>query len=320
MPRVVVTASPGGHAGYAYAVGVELVRLGVDVLFLVPRGHEVWVRRFSRLGAVREVTLPRRYGEHLLRAVPRLGRAFIEALRAVGGADAVLGTGASLSVPPGVAARLRGRRLAILESMPRFTRPGLANRVLAPLADLVLVHWEEQVSLYPRARRVEAVGPVYEPPRYQPRRGSYILVTTGSVGHRMLLDVAAELGSEEVVLQTGMVDPERYQGRPGVRAFRWSDDIDSWIAGARVVVTHVGMTAAKAALGYGKPTVVAASPHIVIPERDARLYAEKIGAVYLDRLEPGALRRALEEAESNPPRRVPSGARRAAKLVAGLLA
>ncbi len=317
---VAVTAAPGGHAGYAYALGYWLSKLGLSLRFIAARGDR-WAReRLEPLGPVYEVTLPRRPGESSARMILRMPRTLLESLPAVRSCRAVVSTGANLSVPPSLAGKLRRGRLAVLECATRVTSPARATRFLSRFADLLIVQWPDQVKLFPKARRVEAVGPVYEPPRYEPRDEGYVLVTAGTLGHPRLFEAVSRLGLERVVLQTGRVDPEPYQRRhPGWTVFQWTGDIDRWIAGAHVVVTHLGITAMKAALGYGKPTVIVSSPHIPTPERDARLYAERIGAVYLERVEPRALEEALKRAVENPPRRVPSGAERAARLVAELL-
>ncbi|KSW10780.1 hypothetical protein CF15_08375 [Pyrodictium occultum] len=320
MGEVLLTAAPGGHSGYAAAIAHYLRGMGLQPVFIAARGDELARRRLSRLGRVVEITMPRRPGEPLAATIHRWPRALAEALGLVERRHRVLvSCGGNLSIAPALAAKLKGLRLVNLESIVRLTTPGRTPRLLRPLADATLVHWPEQLRIHPGAL---VVGPVYEPPRYPPRDEGYILVTAGTMGHPRLFDAVDRLAPPRVVMQTGRVDPEPYRRRhPGWRVFRYDPDLDRWIAGASIVVTHFpGMTSATAALAYRRPVVLVAAPHLRLSasQRDGPPYAEKIGAVYLPDPTPQALARAMEEARSREPPRHPNGAEKAAEIIARL--
>lgn len=80
-----------------------------------------------------------------------------QAWRAVGrfAPDVVLATGGYVAVPVGLAAWLRRRPLVIHE---QTTRVGLANRVLARVADVVALSSESSVALLPGASRTVVTG------------------------------------------------------------------------------------------------------------------------------------------------------------------
>jgi len=318
--RVLITAAPGGHSGYAAAIAHYLRRYGVEPVFIVA-SHDKWApRKLGRLGKTVPLPMPRKPGEPLYKTLHKWPLAFLDSLRIVDrGYRVIVSCGANLSIAPSLVGKLKGLRLVNVESIVRLTEPGKTPRILHRVADITIVHWPEQLRLYPGAR---VVGPIYEPPRYKPRDEGYILVTTGTMGHRELFEALSRLGLRNVVLQTGRVDPEPYRRRhPGWRVFRFDPDLDKWIAGASIVVTHFpGMTSATAALAYHKPVVLVAAPHLRMSAslRNGPLYAEKIGAIYLPKVSPSRLKQALEEATRIEPKHVENGAPEAARIIAKL--
>lgn len=316
--KVLFTAAPGGHSGYAYAIAYYLRSYGIEPVFIVAE-HDKWApKKLERLGEVIRAPMPRLPGEPLYKTIHRWPAAFLRAVRIVRKEYRVLvSCGANLSIAPGVAAKTKRLKLVNVESIVRLSTPGRTPRLLHRLADKTLVHWPEQVKLLPGA---EVVGPIYEPPRYKPRDEGYILVTTGTMGHKLLFDALSKLGLRNIVLQTGKVDPEPYRRRnPAWHVFRFDPDLDKWIAGASLVITHFpGMTSATAALAYKKPVILVAAPHLRLsaPQRDGPLYAKKIGAIYLSRISPRSLEEAIKEARNLEPKRLENGAINAAKIIA----
>ena len=312
---VVITASGGGHTGYAVALAQHLVGRA-EMLFIIPRG-DAWTRsKVERMGRVVEVTKARRPNQPLATAVPGLVRAFFESLGAVPrGATAFVSSGSNHSVPPALAAWLKGVPVVNLESSVRFTSLSSSFRALKRFARLNVLQWEEQLELCPDG---VVVGPLYEKPLYEPRDEGYVLVTGGTYGHRQLFDAVSRLGIENVVLQTGRVDPEPYRKRhPGWRVFRFDPDFQRWIAGASIVVTHLGKTVIDSALSYGKPTVIVPNPEwrLTAGWRDAEILAEKLNAVLVREISPEAIEEAIREARRRSPRRYRNGAEELARIL-----
>lgn len=313
-----LTASGGGHTGYARAIGLELAGLGASLVFYIRRGDS-WSRsRVEGLGRVVETPMPRMYWEPLWRTLHRWPPAFLEALRKVPGSlSAMVNCGNNHAIPLSFAAWLKGVPVVNVESSVRFSSPGRTQAIVGRFAAVTLVQWEEQLKIHPEA---VVVGPLYEPPKYEPRDEGYVLVTAGTMGYRRLFNalLKARLGLR-VVLQTGMVDPEPYRAaRPDWVVFRFDADFERWLAGASVVVTHFpGKTGMEAALAYRKPVVLVAHPELKLSAdvKDGYIYAEKIGAVYLEEPTPRMLEEAVKEAMGREPPRIPSGAPRAAREV-----
>jgi beta-1,4-N-acetylglucosaminyltransferase len=61
-------------------------------------------------------------------------------------------TGAAVAVPFAWVARLRGTRVAYVETLARAERPSLSCRMAAPVADRVYVQWPELLASLPRGR------------------------------------------------------------------------------------------------------------------------------------------------------------------------
>lgn len=317
MAEVAIVGGLGGHAGFAYAVAYYLSKRGVRPTIFVPRGHE-WIReRLSRFGRVEEMTLPRSPGEPLLGTLPRWGRNLLESLvKVTGEYDAVLATGSNFSLIPGLTARVKGARLYSLESIDRIVDRGRTARLLYGFAHATFLHWPEQLKNYPRGL---VVGPVYEPPTHEPYDGGYVLVTAGTLGNKELFDAIVETELENVVLQTGRVNPRPYiERRPSWRVFHYTPRFDEVLAGASVVVTQFpGTTSATAALAYGKPVILVPNRHVPLAASlaNAPIYSRKIGALYVEKVTAAKLLDAIERARETRPPSLPNGAERIATIL-----
>lgn len=295
---ILLIAGYGGHAGYAYAVGYSLVKRGFkNNVFLVAEGYDFLAEKFKPLGKVFFQVLPRKPAEPLYKGLHRWFKAMLQSTELSRRFDvaAVFAAGSNFSIPPSIVFKtLKRASTYTLEAIEHFTKPSKAVKLLEKMYSTVFLHWEEQQDMYPGGI---VVGPVYEPPLYEPRDEGYVLVTTGTLGYKDLFDAIEQLGLNRVVLQTGDVDPEPYAKRnPSWITFRYTSDIHRWVAGASLVITQQGLTAAIAALGYRKPVIIVWNPRVVLgaPKHDVKLYAEKIGAVFLEKPNLQLLKQAIE--------------------------
>ncbi|MCS7127885.1 MAG: polysaccharide biosynthesis protein [Sulfolobales archaeon] len=300
--KALIIAGYGGHSGYAFAIIHELLQLGFKKsLVLVAEGYGFLVEKFKPYGEVVVQALPRRPGEPLYRGVHRWFKAFNQSLKLLmkHKVTAVFASGSNFSLPPSIASRIVSRaKLYTVEAIERFTKPSKAVKILGKIGATVFLHWEEQLEMYPKG---VVVGPVYEPPLYEPRDEGYALVTTGTLGYKELFDAVERLGLERVVLQTGDVNPEPYINRnPRWIAFKYTSDIHRWIAGASLVITQQGLTAAISRLAYGKPTIIVWNPRVSLGavKNDVRIYAEKLEAPFIDEVELHALKKAMDSVKS----------------------
>jgi len=323
-PRILITAAGGGHTGFAVAVAQHIPD-DFELVFAMARGDsysaEKIKKTLDRDYTVIRVPAGRGPSGSLLKAAPRLFYSLAVSLRRIGRVDAAVCTGHNTGVPPCMAARLRGARLVSLEDVYRVSVRSRSISFLARFSEHVALHWDVQKGLYPGKGVV--VGPVYEPPRYEPGDDGYILVTAGSYGFEELFDVLAGLAMEgglgrELVFQTGRVPPEKYS-KMGFRAFSFDPDIDRFIARASIVITHQGMTAITSALGYGKPTLIVYNPRwrLAAPPGDVARIASLIGAGFVD----GPRKEDIVEALGRlgrPKTGFPRGAEGVARLAASL--
>jgi UDP-N-acetylglucosamine--N-acetylmuramyl-(pentapeptide) pyrophosphoryl-undecaprenol N-acetylglucosamine transferase len=222
--------------------------------------------------------------------------AFWQALRALQAQrpDVVLGMGGYIAFPGGMMAALLGRPLAVHE---QNSIAGLANRVLAGVADQVLV-------AFPNAlRNATFVGnPVREaiariaPPaeRFAERHGPLrILVVGGSLGAAALNDIVprglAHLPAESrpvVTHQSGAkhVDELRANyARAGVAAaaVAFIDDMAQAYADADLVICRAGATTVAELAAAGVASILVPFPFAVDDHQttNARYLAEQGAAV-----------------------------------------
>ncbi len=313
--EVIITASGGGHTGYAVSLAQRLSG-EVDLCFIIPEGDSWTYSKVSKYGSVYEVVKLRGPRDSWVKLITKAPKAFIQSLSKVkSGVKVFVSTGSNHSVPPAIISKLRGAYLINIESSVRFTRLSSSVKLLRRFADLTVLQWEEQRRLIPEGI---VVGPLYEKPEYEIRNDGYILVTGGTYGHKKLFDAVLKAGIENVVLQTGRVDPEPYKrARPNWRVFKFDPNFGRWLAGADVVVTHLGKTVIDAALTYRKPTVIVPNPEwrLTAGYEDAEYLARKLNAVVVKEITPNNIVRAINEVRGREVPKYRDGAEELAKII-----
>ena len=297
---VVMAGGTGGHIFPGLAVARVLRERGWRVVWLgnpdgmearlIPREdfETVWVR-FGALrgkGVVRKLLLPL----NLLRGFWQA----LGALRAIR-PDVVLGMGGYISCPGGMMATLLGRRLVVHE---QNSVAGLANRVLASVADRVLSGFPEVLG---KARWVgnpvrADIAAVAEPAqRFAGRSGPLrMLVVGGSLGAAALNETVpqalARIPAAErpvVTHQAGekqLAALQQAYAAAGVAGelLPFIDDMAVRYAAADVVICRAGALTVAELAAAGVASVLVPYPHAVDDHQtgNARFLADH-GAAWL---------------------------------------
>jgi len=308
---MIMAGGTGGHVFPGLAVadflrdaGWRVVWLGsksgMEASLVAKRGYDMACVRFSGLrgkGPIAGLLLPLR----LLLAFWQSARA-IFALRP----DVVLGMGGYMSFPGGMMAALLRRPLVIHE---QNSIPGLANRVLALVADRVL-------CAYPGALKnaVQTGNPVrpeigaIDAPerRYSARSGPLrVLVVGGSLGAQALNDAVPRALAllpaarrPEVTHQSGAQHLKSLQeayAEAGVRArtLAFIEDMAAAYSDADFVIGRAGASTVAEIAAVGVASVLVPYPHAVDDHQttNARYLADAGAAILLpqNELEPERL-------------------------------
>jgi UDP-N-acetylglucosamine:LPS N-acetylglucosamine transferase len=307
--KVVVTASGGGHTGNAVALAQYLYR-DVDILFIIPKGDE-WTRmKVEKYGSVVEIPKPRKPNEGIDRLVYGIPRALFDCVDKISSESKIfVSSGSNHSVAPAIIARFKGLKVYNLESTVRFVKPSLTGRWLNPISHVTVLQWEEQKSIHPMGK---VYGPFYEMPEYDVRDDGYILVSGGTYGHKLLFDTVSEMGLDNIVMQTGRIDPTPYLDKhPDWVVFKFRPDFNKFVAHASIVISHLGKTVIDAALTYGKPVIIVPNPlwKLGATIEDSKILAKKINAVLVSKISEETLFDALDEIRSKRPPAYPNGAK-----------
>ncbi len=287
---MIMAGGTGGHIFPALAVaeylrgkGVSIVwlgsRAGMEARLVAPRGYTMAWIHFSGVrgkGWLRAVTLPL---ELLI--------AFWESARAVFAhrPDAVLGMGGYVSFPGGMMSSLFNRPLAIHE---QNAVPGLANRVLARLADRVMAGFPGTFGTAaaviwtgnPVRQEISAIAAPAQ--RYAGRTGNLkLLVVGGSQGAQILNTIVPEAlalmvaGNRPAVThQTGVAQEaavtEGYRER-GVAAevVAFIDDMARRYADADLIICRAGASTIAELAAAGVASVLVPYPHAVDDHQSA---------------------------------------------------
>ncbi len=311
---MLILAGGGGHTAYGYALAQRLYGRA-NLHILVPEGDKLSKERLSKFGTVDFLLKPREAKTPTSEFIPKLAKAFFEAFKKVPTEfDVVVSTGSNFCIPPSLFAWIKGIPIVNIESSVRFTKASKTALLLQPFSAITALHWEEQKKLL---KKGTVVGPLIPKPEVEPWNGGYILVTGGTLGHKRLFDVIAESKLENVVLQTGTVDPEPYRRRhPEWKILEHSARFYELVAGADVVVTHFGATILEA-LVYRKPIVVVPNPEWTRTAgvEDAEHYAKKINAVMVSEITLENILSAIEEAKRREYPKLPDGSSNLAELI-----
>jgi UDP-N-acetylglucosamine--N-acetylmuramyl-(pentapeptide) pyrophosphoryl-undecaprenol N-acetylglucosamine transferase len=316
LKRVLILAAGGGHTGYAYALA-QALHTKVSLSFLVPEGDLLSEKRLSRFGRVNSLLLPRGPKTPAHEFAVGLAKAFMDSAGLnLQDFDIVVSTGSNFCIWPAFFAWTRGLPVVNIESSVRFVKPSKTARLLQPLSRITALQWEEQK----RFLNGVVVGPLLHKPEVEPWKGGYVLVTGGTHGHRFLFEALTNTDLRNVILQTGEIDPRSYRERhPEWKVVAITKKFHEMVAGADVVVTHLGSTIIEAVV-YRKPIVLVPNPEWTRTggSEDAKHLAKKVTAVLVPEIESERLLTAIKEARKRRVPTLPDGAEKLARTIVRL--
>jgi UDP-N-acetylglucosamine:LPS N-acetylglucosamine transferase len=311
--KILILTDGGGHTGYAYTLAQHLSKK-VDLHFLVPSGDILSKNRLNVFGKVDYLVKPRGPNTSNAYFLPTLLQSFLKSQRLVKKSfSSVISTGSNFCFPPALWGWLRGIPIVNIESPVRFTKPALTTKYLSSFSTINALQWEEQKNILDGI----VVGPLLPRREMEPWNGGYILVTGGTLGHRILFDTISKSDYDKVVLQTGEIFPRKfYRKHPEWKVFDYSEDFSKIMAGAEVVVTHFGFTALEAA-SLKKPLVVVLNKELTrtVGFEDAEIFTKKINAILLSEISVRNLTEAIEKAKKQKPPELINGAEKLASLI-----
>jgi UDP-N-acetylglucosamine--N-acetylmuramyl-(pentapeptide) pyrophosphoryl-undecaprenol N-acetylglucosamine transferase len=302
---MIMAGGTGGHVFPALAVADYLrerdwrvvwlgARTGMEAKLVPSSGYEMAPVRFSGLrgrGLFAKLLLPL-----------NLQVAFWQSLRAIRAhrPDVVLGMGGYIAFPGGMMAALVGRPLAIHE---QNSVAGLANRVLAKVADRTLVAFpntlpKSQHTGNPVREPITRIPPPKE--RFVGRSGPLrLLVVGGSLGARALNEMVPQAlalipqdSRPQVTHQSGAKQfdelGESY-ARAGVQAnlVAFIDDMAQAYADADLVVCRAGATTVAELAAAGVPAILVPFPFAVDDHQttNARYLSDSGAAILIQQRE-----------------------------------
>ena len=292
--KILILAGGGGHTGYAQILAEEL-KGKADLSFLVPADDPLSRSRLEPYGKVESIIKPRHPRTSIWAFIVRLLKAFWTSPGLIPrDLDVIVSTGSNFCIPPAIVAWMKGIPNVYLESRVRFTGPSKTASILRPFSKLIALQWEEQKNFI----NGTVFGPLLPRRKVEPWDGGYILVAGGTYGYKELFDAFMDTGYENIVMQTGSLNPTPYlEKHPKWRVISYSDTFHELLAGAEVVVCPPGGTPIEA-LVYKKPVVIVRYPSWTraAGPNDTRLFAERLNAPLLSSLTPQAIKKAVEEA------------------------
>lgn len=318
MRIVIAGGGTGGHLYPGIALAHELLQLRPDssVLFVgTQRGLEARVVPAEGF-ELATIHVRGMVGRGIWRAAASIARVPV-ALWQAGAVlrrfrpDLVIGVGGYSAGPTIVAARMMRRAIVLLE---QNVLPGVTNRLVAPLADLVIAAFDESRRAF--RGRVEVLGnpvrrTVVAAGRTPLPAGASLLVFGGSQGavaiNRAITGALArlsEIPGLSIVHQTGRTDFAVTQAayaaaRVAAKVEPYLDDMGTAYANASLVVSRAGATSVAELTACGRPAVLIPYPHAAHNHQECNANAlEAAGAAHVmseRQLTPDGLARVIAE-------------------------
>jgi UDP-N-acetylglucosamine--N-acetylmuramyl-(pentapeptide) pyrophosphoryl-undecaprenol N-acetylglucosamine transferase len=283
-----VMIAGGGTGGHVYP-GIALARefqrrtAATEILFVgTERGLEAQVlpREGFKLSTIRVRGLIGKGWSGGLSTLFRIPISCWDAWRIISRfkPDLVVGSGGYASGPVILMAWLMRKKSVILEIN---LMPGFTNRLLAPLADLVIVAWEgskaylsgKQIRLLGSPVRRELIEEGTAAPSKANTKKTIVLLGGSQGAHAMnfaMLEAVDHLGSLkeeiEIIHQTGREDYETVRAvyaKKGVQARvePFIQDMGSVYRQAAVLISRAGATTVAEITACGKPSILVPFPH-----------------------------------------------------------
>ena len=323
--KIYIVASGGGHTGYAIAIAERILELlpEIDICFIL-QPNDTWSiqRIFRKLSSnICIMTISKLRGplDNSLKVFIRAPQALFEGLSHIKNPFMVISTGSNHGIMPIIISKFKKAPfLFTLEDVYRIYSHSKANYLLNKWFNIpVLIQWPEQKMHFHKSIYL---GPIYEKPMYKPSDKGYILVVSGTIGHKRLIKLLLKTDLDNVVIQSGNIDPDSIRSKkPSWKIFDFDPNIDKWIANASIVIGHQGVTVVEAALAYRKPIIIAYNPDIPRTSTaiDAMLLAKKINGVFLDTRTADSkdLLKAIERARGIKPKTFINGAQKFAQML-----
>ncbi len=151
MKKICFVSSSGGH--WEELMCLKEVAEEYDSFFITEKSGQLEEYKLSKLYVLEQINRKeKKFGRHFLRLFLK---AFSIMLREK--PDLVITTGALISVPFCVVAKLFRKKVVYIESFARVYNKSLTGKLLYPFADLFLVQWESLLDLYPKAKYVGGI-------------------------------------------------------------------------------------------------------------------------------------------------------------------
>ncbi len=319
----------GGHVYPALAMGRALQARGHRILYLGEAGrlegrvapgqgipfHEVPVARYPRSGVWTRALFLRQLGASVTATRRLLGDLDV---------DAVLGVGGYIMAPTVLAAASMGIPTAIHEAN---VTPGLANRLCARVADLVLLTYEATAGrLHARHDPVVVGCPVNPAVLVGDRAAALqrygldadrpvLLIVGGSLGAARINDIGLAAACADRSWQLIFVTGPRYHDDvaaalgpppPGMALVSYEDRMADAYAAADLVLCRAGSSTLAELTAVGKPSILVPSPNVTDNHQEGNARGlESVGAadvVVEAGLDPAAVVRRVGELLADPAR------------------
>lgn len=146
--KICLIASRGGHLkelGF-----IRYLNLECEFCLITEKSPEILKKKINNVYYVDQIS---RKDSHILLKIMRLILMGIRILKKEK-PDCFISTGALISVPILILAKLYRKKIIFIETFARVYSGSLSGRIIYPFADVFIVYWKELLKVYPKAKYI----------------------------------------------------------------------------------------------------------------------------------------------------------------------
>ncbi|MBI1694381.1 polysaccharide biosynthesis protein [Lactobacillus crispatus] len=143
--RILFTCSSGGHLE-------ELLQLKKIIKenesYLLTEANQLKKETFNRIFTVKQINRKEKF--FFLHFIELIFYSFFVYKKIK--PDVIISTGALVTVPISIIAKLFHKKVIYIESFARIYKPSLTGKIMYKFADVFIVQWKELLKYFPRAK------------------------------------------------------------------------------------------------------------------------------------------------------------------------
>lgn len=312
--RVGILAGGGGHSALAEII-CEILKDFTKTIF-IPEKDAISKMKLEKYGKIKE--LPKFIEALKGINVKNFLKSFFKSLM-IQKLDVIISTGSNFCIFPSFFSKMKGTKLVNLEVPDRIFSPSITPKILDLIANITIVHWEEQVRNFRKSR---LMGPLIYPEKSSTKKEKKIIIFTGTLFFEKILEdikqIASNFPGYKFIIKSKKILPTPKNVIFLTKTLS-EKEVDNLLAKASLVVSHPGYTMFKA-ISYKTPVLLYfPKEYRKHTKKDIEFLCKKFNLEWFDRLSSEKIERSLRRKPRIPNTKIKKAYRKFRELIENLI-